>query len=400
MDFHRIGIAIERESVFARRVLTGLVSALPRFKERGFDFDLRFLYDSLARNKRELDDFDGFIAQVQNPEMARALTATGKPVVDVLYKQRYENCAVVNPDNHAIARLVVEHLLSRRFRHFAFCGREGVFYSDDRCRAFKKLLADAGFEMVSYTLTPRAAHEYFLGKDPRKELKVEDPLDAANLRRWVKQLPSGTAVFCCQDLRAYQLLRICKEEEIQIPSHIALVGVDDDPIFCHFTTPRLSSVNPDAERVGDETLELLAMAFTENRPLAFADSRFIEPRALSVRESSEIFSYDPPWLGEALAYIYRHISENLSAEDVYRAINKSHTVVDRYFRMVLGTSVQKIIIKTRLERAAFLLKTTDLPIKTILRQSGYSSFSYFCTSFSRFYGITAEEYRERKSCGI
>ncbi len=400
MEFRRIGIAIERESVFARRVLTGLVGALPRFKEQGFDFDLRFLYDSLARNKRELEDFDGFIAQVQNPEMGRALMSTGKPVVDVLYKQRYENCAVVNPDNRAISRLVVEHLLSRRFRHFAFCGREGVFYSDERCRAFKELLADAGFEMTPYTLAERAAHEYFLGKDPRKELKVEDPLDAVSLRRWVKQLSSGTAVFCCQDLRAYQLLRISKEEGIAIPNQIALIGVDDDPIFCHFTTPRLSSVDPHAERVGHEALALLATAFTEGRPLTFADSRFIAPRALSVRESSEVFGYDPPWLGEALAYIYRHIAENLSAEDVYRTLGKSHTVVDRYFRKALGTSVQKIIIKTRLERAAFLLKTTDAPIKMILRQSGFASFSYFCTSFSRFYGMSAEAYREKEGCGI
>lgn len=398
MIVRRIGLAIERESVFARRVLTGIGNEREQWKQKGFDCDLHFLFDTFARDARELEHFDGFIAQIQNKSMAQRLARTGKPVVDVLNKNTYENCAVVNPDNEAIAKIIAEHLLSRRFTQFAFCGREGVRYSDEREQAFQRQMTAAGYETILYRLPAKRAKTCFSGIDPRRELLVENPLDGIPLRHWVKSLPRHTAIFCCQDLRAYQLLRICRELERSVPDDLAIVGVDDDPIFCNFTAPRLSSVNPDAERVGAEALALVVQAVADKRLLTAADSRTIAPCALSGRESTDIFRYNPPWLGEALAFIDRHVAEYLTANDVFRAVGKSHTLVDRLFREILNTTVQKTIMNARLERARFLLRTTTEPIKTIAQKSGFASVSYFCTVFAKAAGISAGAYRHQISC--
>lgn len=99
-------------------------------------------------------------------------------------------------------------------------------------------------------------------------------------------------------------------------------------------------------------------------------------------------------MGEALAFISRRFTEPLAVEDVFAHVGKSHTLVDRAFRRILGTSVGKEITRFRLDRAAQLLRTTDLPVNEVASQSGFTSISYFCATFRTRFGRTAAAYRE------
>lgn len=54
---------------------------------------------------------------------------------------------------------------------------------------------------------------------------------------------------------------------------------------------------------------------------------------------------------DALVFIRQNINQNLSAADVYAAVGKSHTIVDRAFMKALGTSVKQTIIRFQLEEA-------------------------------------------------
>ena len=382
----RVGLAIERESIFARRVLGGMAAAAAEYAKSGVVFDLRFIHDRFISDSKQLKGYDGYIAQIQTDDMADRLARTKKPVVDVLFKKRYPHTSVVNVDNAKIAALAAKHLIERRFETLAFFGRNGVSYSDERYAAFAEEAAKAGKEVIHYEVPAGERARFFLGEESAKEEAVEDPVDGAYLKEWVRSLPKGTAVFCCQDLRAYQLMHAAYEAERAIPGDIAILGVDDDPIFCNFTDPRLTSVDPDAEAVGREALAAI---------LSPGD-RFVPPKGVTIRESTDLFRYDPPWLGDALGFIYREVSRNLTASDVFAFVGKSHTLVDRTFRRVLGTCVQKVIMKARLEAAAKLLKTTDRAINEVASMSGFASFAYFCSSFAAAYGMTAAEFRLRK----
>ncbi len=392
--FYRIGLAMERESIFARRILSGIADAAAAFAREGVVLDLRFLRDRLLRNSDDLAPYDGFIAQIQDDAAAEKLSRTNRPVVDVLFKKAHPFCTIVNVDNAAIARLAAEHFLDRRFAHVAFCGREGVAYSDERHRAFESVLAERGVPCISYSVPSAKRKAFFMGREPRREEAVENPLDEEYLFDWAKTLPSGTAVFCCQDLRAYQLCHACYRAGLHIPNDIAILGVDDDPIFCSFSDPRLSSIDPDAESVGREALSVLWRNLKgEVRRSRTPPPRFVSPRGLTVRESTDLFHYDPPWLGEALAFISQRFAEPLAVEDVFAHVGKSHTLVDRAFRRVLGTSVGKEINRFRLDRASHLLRTTDLPVREVARQSGFTSIPYFCAAFRSRFGRTAMDYR-------
>ena len=59
---------------------------------------------------------DGIIARVQTPAMARAITQTGRPVVDVLGVVEGGAFPLVHVDNEAIGELAAGHLLERGLR--------------------------------------------------------------------------------------------------------------------------------------------------------------------------------------------------------------------------------------------------------------------------------------------
>ena len=70
----RIGLALERESVFARQVLQGMAAAVPELERSGFPVDLRFLPDRLVRDAADLRGFDGFVAKpIEMRELHRVI---------------------------------------------------------------------------------------------------------------------------------------------------------------------------------------------------------------------------------------------------------------------------------------------------------------------------------------
>ena len=71
----------------------------------------------------------------------------------------------------------------------------------------------------------------------------------------------------------------------------------------------------------------------------------------------------------------------------------SHTPIDRAFRKVLGTSVQKEIERVRLELGARLLATTRLPVGEIAKRAGFTRTEYFCSCFRNKFGVKPSEYR-------
>jgi LacI family transcriptional regulator len=189
-------------------------------------------------------------------------------------------------------------------------------------------------------------------------------------------------------------MRACRAKGVRVPQDVAVLGVDDDPLFCSFTDPKLSSVDPNAEEVGREAVRALAESLLRKRGRTAARDVFVKPRGVTVRESTDVYRVDHPWLGKALEFIHRDPAACITAADVFAHVGLSHTIVDREFRSKLGTSVQKEIMKARLDRAAELLANTSRPVAEVAERSGFASFPYFCSSFSSRFRTTAVRYRE------
>jgi AraC-like DNA-binding protein len=88
-----------------------------------------------------------------------------------------------------------------------------------------------------------------------------------------------------------------------------------------------------------------------------------------------------------------HYAEPLDLRVLARAAGISTAHFSRQFRQTFGETPHHYLISRRLERAAALLRNTDLTVTEICRSVGLRSVGSFTTSFGRAFGRSPLAYR-------
>ena len=377
-----IGVLVERQRAYGRRFCEGAAS----FAGECPGISLGMLEWSSLNDPRSMSGYDAFIVRVLDDRMEQVLRRTRKPVVDVFYGKIRHGFGVADLDNVGIGNLAAEHFISRGFREFAYCGYNGISFSDVRRAAFVRAVEQAGHACHVFDAR-RSDIRDFSENVVKGERYAPQPVEAKAIRSWLRKLPKPVAVFCSHDLRAHQVLTICREAGIFVPHEAAILGVDDDAILCSFTTPTLSSIDPNGFEAGRAAAriarEMLQSAEARRNP----PQVFVKPLRLNARESTEVYPVEPPWLAEALAYINRNATRGASASDVFRHVGLSHTAVGIAFRRKMGISVQKLLARTRLAEASRLVECGST-VTDAARKAGFSSVQYFCRAFAAEHGLS------------
>ena len=374
----RVALLIETSLASGRDILGGIAHYV---RERGpwsIYFEPRSLGDSVPTWLRGWDG-DGIIARLQDERIADAVEATGIPAVDVLGVVRRPGLPLAHVDNAAIAGLAAGHLLERGFRHFGFCGLDGVNWSDQRRDAFVLAVAGAGGDCSVYA---RAG-------GPRESWEEEQD----HLADWVRSLPRPSAVMACNDPRGQKVLEACRRIGVRVPDEVAVVGVDNDEPICDISDPPLSSVVPDHRRVGYEAAALLDRLRSGRADPSSAVH--IPPRSVVTRRSSDVLATTDPEVARAMHFIREHACSGLVAEEVCRRLDLSRSTLQRRFRRALGRTIHDEIIAVRLKRAQELLAETDIPLAVVAERSGFLHQEYLGSVFRSRLHQTPSAYRKR-----
>lgn len=382
----RIAVAAERSSAYGRNFICGVAEVA----EKHAEWNLTLIDPSQVAGK-VADGYDGWICRVADVRTANALARCGCPVVDCLCAVPTPRFATVRTDAAAIGRLAAEHLLRRQFPNLAFCGYRRIAFSDRRRDAFADALACNGIRPAVYR--PPLERNSRFGRDFLLGDRVESPPDAAALAKWLNRLPKPVGIFCCDDLRASQLLAACRALRLSVPDDVAILGVDNDPIYCTFSSPRLSSIDPDSVLIGQTAADTLARMLAGSEPAR--PDRAVPPKGVVARASTDMYPAAPPWFAEALAFIRENAVKGISAADVFQHVGFSRTLVERAFRATISSSVQRQIADARIEEAKRLLSSTPLPVKEIARLAGFSTLEYLSRVFAAATGLSPTAWRER-----
>lgn len=93
-------------------------------------------------------------------------------------------------------------------------------------------------------------------------------------------------------------------------------------------------------------------------------------------------------------YVNENIDKAISVEDIANQVNYSRKQLNRIFIMMTGITPSEYVRWTRLTKAVFEIKYSDIPIIEIILKYGYESQEGFTRTFKETFGVTPGEYRK------
>lgn len=331
---------------------------------------------------------DGALAWVETPELANIIHALRVPVVDVRGSVPGCGLPLLGTENQIAVNLVAEHFLQRSFRHFAFCGFVGANYSDQRSHFFQERLAQAGLACAIYS-PPETSRDAQVIELEKRGLLYQD-----HLSRWLKSLPKPVGVMTCNDIRGHQVVNACRRANLAVPEEVAIVGVDNDEIFCELCDPPLTSVALNTLQIGYEAAALLERIMDGGK--SPEQPVLIPPLGIVSRRSSDVLAMSDRQLAAGARFMREHAFQPININDVSRAAGMSRRVFERRFLAQVGRPPKAEVLRLRLERAKALLADTDWSLAQIAERTGFKYGEYLHTVFTQKVGISPGRFREQK----
>ena len=99
-----------------------------------------------------------------------------------------------------------------------------------------------------------------------------------------------------------------------------------------------------------------------------------------------------------LDFIDEYLDTNIEINDLAALVQMSVFHFGRKFTKDFGCPPHAYVIKKRVEKAVKLLSTTNVPIKVIFAQCGFSDQSHMTRIFRRLVGVTPAAFRKNQSC--
>lgn len=383
--FKRVAVAVGISGAAERDYLSGIFRYVNTGKR--WSLDLLKTQEELEQHIRANGHPDGIILALPNKtHLWKILLKNVAPTVFVDIPPQgkmpiSKPFSFVRLDDLGIGRAAAEHLLSRgRFNSFLCVIDQPQFqYPSHRRQGFYDRLNGIDAALETLVISEAAA----------------DCGETEMIRQTLSQLPHPTAIFVVRDRAALKICNVCRRFRISIPEEVAILGVDNDELFCKTLPVKLSSILPDHEQIG-------FMAARElNRLMHYGDGReIVYPKSVKeivVRDSTRIIPPAARLISSAISYIDDNVTRPLHVDDIVHHIGVSRRLAELRFRKIQGESILDAITHARIKALKERLKHSQKSIAQLAVEFGFSSSSSLVRYFKTNVGITPSIWRHKKS---
>ncbi len=231
---------------------------------------------------------------VRSRDLGR-LHRLGKPLVLVSGEASEWPVLVALPDNVGGVRAAVEHLIGHGHRRIGFVGTLAQSDLTERYEAYRQALGENGIE-----------------PDPAWLFLADDTLEAGGRSAGERLLAAGrptTALIVATDRNAIGVTGALTGAGLSLPRDQAIIGFDNTEAGAR-SHPRLSSVEPHFERVGEQAVQLLS-ALRRGGPVR--RGRYRTATSLVIRESCGCPGGPPATVGRRPAVLPAGLEALLAA---------------------------------------------------------------------------------------
>ncbi|MFA9477918.1 XylR family transcriptional regulator [Phycisphaerales bacterium AB-hyl4] len=378
----RVAMLVETSTSFGRQLIEGVAQFVRENGPWSIYVEQRSIYDPpptwLARW-----DGDGLIAKAAYEEVANTIRSLPMPIVDLNEQVLGLGRPLVFNDNRAIGAMAADALLQRGYRQFGFAGYADIYWSDQRLLGFAAAVEQDG----------GVVHRFHSRSRPQMRYQHESwDEEIATVGQWLAQLPKPVGVLAANDFRAVEVLDACRRQNIAVPEQVAVIGVDDESVAQAMAYPPLSTVVPNATRMGYLAAGMLDQMMA-GRPLD-EQAVYVPPLQVINRQSTDLIAIDDPFVAKALRFIRESACLGITTEDVLAHTDVSRSTLQRRFRDVLHRTIHDEIIRIRMQRVTELLSSSELSLAGIAERSGLKHPEYLSAVFKRQTGMTITAFRQ------
>src|SRR5207248_9662487 len=172
-----------------------------------------------------------------------------------------------------------------------------------------------------------------------------------------------------------------------LPAMLVIRGARGRPVPWLAATLSLLSAESASDAPGaEEVVARLADALlTQALRLALLD--------LQARDDARVRALSDPQIADAIALIHGQPERAWAVGELASEVALSRSELAARFRDLVGESVLRYLTRTRLARAAVLLRTSDASLAQIAARTGYGPPFSFSKAFKRVFGIAPGAYR-------
>lgn len=278
--------------------------------------------------------------------------------------------------------LAVEELRRLGYPQYAFVGAcTADSWSSERECAFRAALARYGIACRSLL--------------PKPEESEESLSWHKTMLAWLVDLPKPCALLAANDATGRNVLAAAKAAGIRVPDDLAVCSVDNDLETCLYTSPTLTSIEPDFYRGGFLAGELV-VGLAEKRADVPRVATFGALRVLRRESTSPAVVHDS-LARKAFAFIAEKAASGISAADVAGLFKCSRRSAEMRFRRATGMTILDAILAERIETAKSLMRRSDLKLAAVASLSGWKTYSAFRRRFVDACGLTPDVWRAQNA---
>ena len=274
-----VGVIVPRtNSHFFSSVIQNIEEVL---NKEGYNIIITQSNESFKKECRNIDTLlftqvDGIIASMANETIDlvyyEKIKSKGIPLILFDRGENDLNVDYIGINDYESSHMIVEHLIEQGCKRIAHIGgyrRTRIF--NNRIRGYVDAIKKHNFSLDESLLI-------------ESSLTIEDGRDKMTQLLALKNRPD--AVYVAGDYAALGALQILKENNIDIPNEIALIGFGNEP-FTSMVTPSISSINQHSTEIGKQA----ALTFLErvkNPNTKQTLNKVILDAELIVRDSSNV----------------------------------------------------------------------------------------------------------------
>ena len=339
----------------------------------------RFISDTELLNEHG-EPYDGFILSMPGTDsvMARiAQSNTPTVLVNITDRRLAARCDAVASvwlDNPDAGRCAARHLLDRgEYKAIGYVhGTDQSFYSEERMAAFRQTMKRNGYETAVFPYD-------------------DDFSDySGRLRRWLREIPKPAGIMATADMCAARIINICKDEGIDVPSQVSVIGADHDISQYAKCGMSISSVITNMYMMGRQAVKELNFLFRHPNWRGRTHEVLIPAKGVFVGESTARSVSAARLVEIGLDFIYTNRDRDLSPAEVAAHLGCSRSLAELRFSQVKSTTIRKAIENVRLDEVQRRLRNGE-SVSEIVKSMHLTSANQLYRIYKRHFGYTIRQ---------